>query len=449
MLKSAEQELLYSTLEKNFPAFLQDLEALVAVPSYLTTDNYPQAAQMHQVLTVAMRIFERLGYKVYQDPEGYYGYAEIGQGSTLIGVLGHLDVVPPGDLHNWETDPFKITYRDGRAYGRGTQDDKGPALTAAYAMKALLETGFKPNYRLRFIFGTDEETLWRGLNQYLLKEEKPTFGFVPDSSFPLIYAEKGVLQCTLTAQNASGLVFSGGDAFNAVPSLMTAKKSEALCTALHKLNYEYRDKGNTIAIIGKSMHAMNAELGINAITRYLEALELSGEHTKAGKFVVENLVGHKFAEPIFGKVADEASGELKCNLGKISLTAQEETLSIDIRVPVTYSKEKVVECLTAKAAEYGFTYHEHNWLKPVYLPLDSKLIKTLMAAYQEATGDTESKPMSCGGATYARAMDSFVAFGAILPGAVETEHQPNEYMELEDFKTAMKIYLHALANFNA
>lgn len=87
-----------------------------------------------------------------------------------------------------------MNYRDGKAYGRGVQDDKGPTLTAVYAVKALLDEGFTPNYRLRFIFGTDEENLWRGIKVYMEKEEKPDFGFTPDSIFPLIHAEKGVLE---------------------------------------------------------------------------------------------------------------------------------------------------------------------------------------------------------------------------------------------------------------
>lgn len=443
------QEKIYQRIEDNFPSFLKDLGVLVGIPSFLKEDSsYPDYAPIQEVLDATMEMFKGMGYRTYRDPKGYYGYAEIGKGDTLVGVLGHLDVVPPGDLNNWHTDPFTATLRGDKVYGRGTQDDKGPALTAVYAMKALLDAGFEPNYRLRFIFGTDEETLWRGIKQYLAKEEIPDYGFVPDSSFPLIFAEKGVLQCKLTAKNESGLVFKGGDAFNAVPSLMTAPNTAELVAALDKLGYEYKAQEHTIEVLGKSMHAMNAELGVNAIHRYLEALELMGKSTKSGKFVVENFVGYKFGEPIFGPVKDEVSGELKCNLGKIDVTPETETLYIDIRVPVTADKDAVVESLKKRAQEYGFTYEEHTYMAPVYLPLDSKLIQKLMAAYQKATGDTTSKPMSCGGATYARAMENFVAFGTILPGTEETEHQPNECMKLEDYKTAMKIYAHAFASFN-
>ena len=293
-----QEKIYYDKMEQNFPHFLSAMEKLVAIPSYLEEDTYPQVTSLHEVLAATLELLQEMGYKTYADPEGYYGYAEIGQGDKLIGILGHLDVVPPGMLDDWKSDPFTVTYRDGKAYGRGVQDDKGPTLTAIYAVKALLDCGFKPNYRLRFIFGTDEENLWRGIKQYMAKEEKPDFGFTPDSVFPLIYAEKGVLECFLKAPNTSGLTFKAGDAFNVVPSYVQAPASEALRGALDCLGYEYRDEGETFGILGKSIHAKDAEQGINAIQRYLLALDKMGHPTKAGNFVKDCLDGHKFAEPI-------------------------------------------------------------------------------------------------------------------------------------------------------
>jgi succinyl-diaminopimelate desuccinylase len=440
----------YAQMEQNFPEFLKAMEKLVSIPSYLEEDTYPDVPSLQEVLKATLAMMHDMGYRTYADPEGYYGYAEIGEGDTLIGVLGHLDVVPPGLSSDWHSEPFKVDYRDGKAYGRGVQDDKGPTLSAVYAMKALLDAGFKPNYRLRFIFGTDEENLWRGIKKYMEKEEKPNFGFTPDSVFPLIYAEKGVLDLILHAKNESGLVFKGGDAYNVVPSYVKAPYSEALKTALEHLHYEYRSEADgSIGILGKSIHAKDAELGVNAIHHYLLALDAMGHPTKAGAFVKDCLEGHKFAEPIFGEVKDEASGELKFNIGKIELTPEEETLYIDMRIPVTYPKEKAVEALKKKAAEYGFTYEEFDWLKPVYMPLDSPIITKLVASYREATGDTKNQPISSGGATYARAMDNCVAFGCILPGVEKSEHMPNEHMVVDEFKTAMKIYIHTFYNFNA
>lgn len=440
----------YEKLENNFSEFLNNLDRVVSIPSYYQEDStkYPFGENIQKVLEEMIDICKELGFRTYIDSEGYYGYAEIGSGEKLVGVLGHLDVVPPGDLSKWENEPFKPVIKDGKYYGRGAQDDKGPTLAAIYALKTLLDCGFKLKYRVRFIFGTDEENLWRDMPKYVEKEEIPTVGFTPDSKFPLIYSEKGLLQCKLIAKNESGLVFKGGDAFNSVPSNIIVPKNEELMKVLLELNYEFKDKDEVIEIVGKSVHAQVAETGINAINRYMHALTKLGKETKSGKFITENLIGYDFAEPIFELVKDEHSGELKFNVGKIEFTEENEILMIDMRIPVTYDKEKIVETLSRKAKEYGFEYIQHDYLKSIYVPLDSELNTTLMSAYQEITGDMESQPVASGGATYARAMNNCVAFGCVLPGSPKTEHQPNEYIILDDIKKAMKIYMKAFEKFN-
>lgn len=437
-------------LEENFIEFLGNLDRLISIPSYYQEDKsiYPFGENIQKVLEEMLSICKELGFKTYIDPEGYYGYAEVGEGDKLVGVLGHLDVVPPGNLEKWDNPPFSPVIKDGKYYGRGSQDDKGPTLAAIYALKTLLDSGLKLNYRIRFIFGTDEENLWRDMPKYIEKEEMPTIGFTPDSKFPLIYSEKGLLQCKLVGKNESGMVFKGGDAFNSVPSNMIVPKDEELKRVLTELNYEFEEKENDIEIIGKSVHAQVAETGINAINRYMHALTILGKESKSGKFISENLIGFDFAEPIFGLIKDEHSGELKFNVGKIEFTENEEILGIDMRIPVTYDKEEIVKTLSEKAKEYGFEYRQHDYLKSIYVPLDSELITTLMSAYQEVTGDMDSQPVASGGATYARAMENCVAFGCVLPGRPKTEHQPNEYIVLDDMKQAMKIYMKAFEKFN-
>ncbi|PAK68671.1 hypothetical protein B8W97_14010, partial [Staphylococcus haemolyticus] len=91
-------------------------------------------------------------------------------GDKIFGIIGHMDVVPAGDPNDWDSDPFTATIKDGYIYGRGTQDDKGPSMAAMFAVKALVDRGYQFNCRIRFIFGTDEETLWRGIAVYNKKE---------------------------------------------------------------------------------------------------------------------------------------------------------------------------------------------------------------------------------------------------------------------------------------
>ena len=97
-----QEKIYYDKMEQNFPHFLSAMEKLVAIPSYLEEDTYPQVTSLHEVLAATLELLQEMGYKTYADPEGYYGYAEIGQGDKLIGILGHLDVVPPGMLDDWK-----------------------------------------------------------------------------------------------------------------------------------------------------------------------------------------------------------------------------------------------------------------------------------------------------------------------------------------------------------
>ena len=113
---------------------LKDLEKLIEIPSVLNNDNsdYPFGKAIDDSLKEMLDIAKKLGFKTFYNK--YYGYAEIGSGDEIIGVLGHLDVVPAGDLENWDTDPFKLTQKGNKLYGRGTQDDKGPTLAALYGV---------------------------------------------------------------------------------------------------------------------------------------------------------------------------------------------------------------------------------------------------------------------------------------------------------------------------
>jgi predicted dipeptidase len=423
------------------------LVELVRIPSVCDegASGYPFGEAVDQALRKALQIASDLGFKTYYDDGGYYGYAEVGEGEELLGILGHLDVVPPGKREDWKNDPFDPVEKDGMLYGRGTQDDKGPLMAALFAVKALLDAGIPFNKRIRFIFGTDEETLWRCITRYKEIEELPGMGFSPDSRFPLTYAEKGLLQLQLEGTNQSGVTLTGGSAFNAVPDAMlyTGERQVELANKLTELNFPYQALAGGIEVKGKAAHAMLPEQGINAIARLCIALQAIGIESKAINFIAQEIGEDPNATEIFGTCADEPSGRLKFNIGKIDLGMLEQ-ISIDCRIPVTVDKEEVVAKLIAAAAKYGLEYREFDWLAPIYLPLDHFMIETLMKVYRRISRDQVSQPVSSGGATYARAMDNCVAFGALLVGEELTEHQPNERTVLKNLYKAMEIYAHAI-----
>ncbi len=428
--------------EKIKSDYLESLKTIVSYPSVLNEgeNGTPFGQSIQNVLEKMLEITRSLGFKTYIDPKGYYGYAEIGQGEELLAVLCHLDVVPAGDLSDWETPPFEATIKDGWIHGRGVQDDKGPSLAALYAVKALMDAGVTFNKRIRFIYGTDEETLWRCMARYNELEETATLGFAPDSSFPLTYAEKGLLQIKLHGSGSQELAIEAGEAFNVVPAKAsyTGNLADSLEVELKKQAFEYERTADTVTVIGVPKHSKDAAEGVNAIVRLATGLNPLIQHS-AIQFIAEAVREDATGSRLFGEISDEPSGTLSFNVSGLSLDQDKSEIRIDMRIPVLADKDKLVQELSQIAEEYQLRYEEFDYLAPLYVPLDSELVSTLMAVYKEKTNDN-SPAVSSGGATFARTMPNCVAFGALFPGALQTEHQANERTVIEDLYKAMDIY---------
>ncbi|CAL3567167.1 ArcT [Streptococcus pneumoniae] len=426
--------------------FLISLKTLISYPSVLNEgeNGTPFGQAIQDVLEKTLEICRDIGFTTYLDPKGYYGYAEIGQGAELLAILCHLDVVPSGDEADWQTPPFEATIKDGWVFGRGVQDDKGPSLAALYAVKSLLDQGIQFKKRVRFIFGTDEETLWRCMARYNTIEEQASMGFAPDSSFPLTYAEKGLLQVKLHGPGSDQLELEIGGAFNVVPDKANYQGPlyEQVCNDLKEAGYDYQSTEQTVTVLGVPNHAKDASQGINAVIRLATILAPLQEHP-ALSFLATQAGQDGTGRQIFGDIADEPSGHLSFNVAGLMINHERSEIRIDIRTPVLADKEELVELLTRCAQNYQLRYEEFDYLAPLYVAKDSKLVSTLMQIYQEKTGDN-SPAISSGGATFARTMPNCVAFGALFPGAKQTEHQANECAVLEDLYRAMDIYAEAV-----
>lgn len=426
--------------------YLNSLQTIISYPSVLNEgeNGTPFGQAIQDVLEKTLELARELGFQTYIDPEGYYGYAEIGQGEELLAVLCHLDVVPAGDLKDWQTPPFEATIVGDYLVGRGVQDDKGPSLAALYAVKSLLDDGIQFTKRIRFIFGTDEETLWRCMNRYNQIEEQADLGFAPDSSFPLTYAEKGLLQVKLHGPGWEDLPLQAGQALNVVPDKATyaGHRLEELLPVLDQSEVQYSQTEDSVTVLGVSKHSKDAAEGVNAIVGLAESLSLIQPHP-ALLFIADVVGEDATGEALFGPISDEPSGDLSFNLATLVIDQEQSEIGIDIRIPVLADKDALVARLQEIAASYQLEYEEFDYLAPLYVPLDSPLVSSLMAVYQEETGD-KTPAMSSGGATFARTMGNCVAFGALFPGAEQTEHQANERAKIDDLYAAMEIYREAI-----
>lgn len=434
-------------VNENSREMVESIKAAVRINSVMdedtATESMPFGKGVDESLRKTLEIAESLGFKtVYKD--GYYGYAEIGEGEELIGILGHIDVVPVGDESKWKFPPFSAIEEDGYIYGRGTQDDKGPTIAAMYAVKALLDAGVKFEKRVRFIIGGDEENLWRCIAKYTENgEEIPSMGFTPDSSFPVTNAEKSLVQFYLRGKGSKDLSLNISGALNAVPGVAnyTGKLADKLAEKLDELKFDYEKDGESITVIGKRVHAASADKGVNAIERLCKALYEIGVEDDVVRFVAElsDSVGSK----ILPNCVDDVSGTLTLNLGELIINEKESKIGFDSRVPVKFTIEDLEDAVKEKAANYGLEFEEFDRLKSLYVPADSELIKTLVSVYEQETG-LEGTPKSSGGATYAKALDNCVAFGAMFPFDEKTEHQENERVDVKNMIKATEIYALAI-----
>ncbi|WP_363472377.1 M20 family metallopeptidase [Companilactobacillus musae] len=426
---------------------INDLGQLVGIASFneAAEDKAPFGKGPKAALDKALELVSKLGFKTYEDPNGYYGYADIGEGDETFGIVGHLDEVPAGNLEAWNVEPYKLTVKDGKLYGRGTQDDKGPTIAAIYAIKAILDKGYKFNKKIRVIFGTDEEILWRCLAEYNKKEDPIDLGIAPDAEFPLIYAEKGLQQSYLTGPGSTELNLDLENAFNAVPgkAIYDGPKQAEVMAALQKHDFDADQKDGSIEVHGKSVHAMNAPEGTNAVVRLGIALAEVFPDIKVLQFL-KNFGEDANATNLLGDVSDDVSGKLTFNISSLKITSEESRMQIDLRIPVKVDHDQLIQQVSDAVAKFDMKYENFDYVAPLYVPTDSELVQTLMQTYQDLTGDTESKPAISGGATFARTMHNCVAFGGMLPTTPDFMHQANENWSKADMRKAMEIFAEAI-----
>lgn len=428
---------------------LRALKKLIAIPSINTTKinekAYPPFGKgIDQALRSVLDLCDKMGMETFYDPEGYYGYADYGEGEEMVGVLCHLDVVPEGDREMWHSDPFVATVREGVLYGRGSTDDKGPTLAALYAFKSLVDAGETFEKKVRFIFGTDEETLWRCINMYKAHERLPDIGFVPDGAFPVTYAEKGLLQARLLGPGASQMQLLCGESANVVPDTAeyVSDNSHDLAALFKEMHLPHNVVGDKIIVHGKSAHASMAHEGKNAISILSKGLVSLQPHP-AISFIAEKVALETNGETLFGDVIADRSGELTLNIGRLEINANYSEIVLDIRIPVSYEKDELETILKEAAALYGLDYQLFDYLPSLHVPVESPLVQTLWNIYREKTGDS-TEPKTTGGASYARSMPNLVSFGAHFPGNKSKAHQENEGIKLDHFYKAMDIYAEAL-----
>ncbi len=436
-------------LEAHRSAVVNDTLSLVAVPSSADIPGGPGRA-----LDAYLALAERLDLKTVA-LDDRVGYVEYGSGEEYIAVLGHVDTVPPAD--GWTRSPSGEVV-DGRLYGRGVLDDKGPMVAALHALAALRDASIPLKRKVRIIAGNDEETGNTAIPYYRSQEPDPVAGFSPDGDFPVVYAEKGLLwtdwsrtvEATAHPLRLHSLV--AGTAPNVVPDLaravLEAADPESVAEDLREAGCEVGVSGRSLQVnaTGTAGHGSAPELGVNALVRLAAALDrvdLAGDERE----IVHSL-NATFNRSPDGGIVGLAGPGVSVNLGVCRVEDRTAHLTLDIRYPARLSGDEVWTAVNRTAIEEGWTATPVDRLAPLEVDPHGPLVQSLLEVYREETRDRSTSPLSVGYTTYAKSLPNTVAFGPLMPGMPDPSHEPDEMIGVEDLEVLTRCYaraIHALA----
>lgn len=431
-------------MKVSFDDAIKSLQDLIKINSIQAPaiDGAPFGEGNAKALEYSLNLLNQFGFKT-KNGNNYYGYGDIGNNNLpLFGILSHLDVVPISPT--WTYDPFGGEIDDGYLYGRGTLDDKGPFIAALYACAQLLNEGYIPKKRIRFILGCNEESGWKCMDEYAKNEEMPLEGFSPDADFPVINCEKGVVYHKVSVPKPSFIKqIQSGERANVVPDKATAtvEYKDGLEERALSLGASVERIDNLIVISTKgiSAHGSTPDKGINALTKLFEILS-----------PYDNIINTIFKAFEFntGKgmalnLSDDKSGALTMNLGVCALSDDKLEVTVDIRYPLCITMDEITNIFKQQFKAVDGIVERGAYHLPLYVAKDDPLIRALISAYNDIT-NTKGEPITIGGGTYARVLPKGVAFGPVFPGEESRVHGDDERISLKDFAKTIEIYKEAI-----
>lgn len=403
-------------------------------------EGAPFGEAVKGALEHALALGERFGFKT-ENLDGYAGCIDYGEGEEMLGVVCHVDVVPEGE--GWIHPPYAAEIADGKIFGRGAMDDKGPAICAIYALAAVKEAGIPMKRRVRIILGTNEETGWGCMNHYKKVAEIPTMSISPDAEYPLVNSEKGIYHATLACKAKTAIRVNGGTRANVVCGKVKVfvpvhidEVEKHLSVVLEKgmtVDLTALENGTELVINGLDAHGSMPENGKNAMLAafaLMAELPLEGEDKRTAELLHERFKFDMHGESI-GLDYEDASGRLTLNPGVISWNDEGFVLSIDVRHPIGLDVNVVREKLAAALREFNPECVHEKQQDGHYISPDTELVSKLLKVFEERTGRYEA-PLAIGGGTYARAFPNAVAFGCEKAGISGPVHMPNEFIGIDE-----------------
>ena len=457
----------------------EDILRLVGIPS-VSEDREGARRALREFLTMT----RSAGFSVSEAAGGDVGVAvlepdeseipEVRPPRETLGILGHVDVVDPGDPSAWTHSPWG-EISDGAVWGRGTLDDKGPLVVCLWAIKALREFGVRFRRRVSFIVGTMEEIDWLDMEAYRREAEPPDFGFTPDGEFPVINREKGHCDVVLsfdrdrhrTLGNFEIVDFEAGAASNVVPDSAGARlrfagsggdgAPESLRNSLASLPEAERaairiepenDGTVTVRAKGKAAHSSLPEQGDNALVRLCAFL------ARLGRNGLVDFLSTFFADGPYPQAlglqtrSEYARGEYigltSASPDLVKTAGGAFVLTVNLRMSYGQTEQELCAAFEEHQGRFGYSFHLEQFLPALFIPKDRPFMRALMNAYEGRTG-RPGEFILAPGTSYAKAMPGIAAFGPVLPGHEDLCHVADERMSFEEIRTCAMIYADAIA----
>ena len=381
------------------PLLKFDEQYIVSLASNLVRINSenPPGREAEIASFVAERLSD-LGFKAKVDrfdkranSLGFHKFSE--NGSRLM-LLTHLDTVPAGDREAWRFPPFEGVVHEGRLYGRGAADAKGPLASMLGGLKALIDSGIELCGELVFAAVADEELESQGVRRLLASGLKADYAIVGEpTSLQVCIAHKGRLVLSIN-------------------------------------------------FLGRSAHASAPDLGVNPIqiaARFIERLDnlskkLSEKH--------HQLLGSPTISPTIIR------GGIKDNMIPDSLE-----LIIDRRVLPQEDLETIVGELDELSKESAKRYNADSrlriirWVPPAEVDRRSPIVLAAIKAIEKVLkirGEVRGFQATCDMSYLVN--NAGIQSMVLGPGSLEQAHAIDEWVSVEELVSAAKIYAFTILN---
>lgn len=453
-------------IDDNVDSIIRDTVDLINIPS--VSKNIEKVTEaLHALLEKG----KNYGFNSYSVLDDRVGVIEFGEGNETFGILTHIDVVE-AEEDGWVFSPFNGVFKDGEIWGRGAMDDKGPLISALYAMRAIKDSGLPIHKKVQLIIGTQEEVEWTDIRDYVKKYPLPDYGFTPDGEFPIENREKGYADVVFKFEKGKKqegifeiISLSGGQSINAIPadakaiingdqnaikSWFERYSSE---NDISNISLEINGENIEITVEGVSAHSAFPERGINAITHlctFLNTLSLSDNSASKLIDFVHRFSAKDFYGKAFGLYTENeyVNGEYMSRTVVVPTILETDDnfyrIYFNIRTAYGTKKQNLDKAFDSVNNIYKCNYEYLDYLEPLYISKEKAFLQSMAKSYERVSG-LKNEFILAHGTSYAKAMPNIVAFGPVFLHKPDYCHEINERIGVDRLILCAKIYAHTLA----